>query len=318
MNFKTKKVKAKTLGEYLRQCREYSGIALPEISKFSQVQKKFILALEEGRYQDLPDSVYVKGFLKSLSLIYHIPLATLLNQYLGEQEIAKNIEKSESDAETSFSTPKFIFSPKTLLIGSLAILGILSVSYLYFQVSSLKRPPSLHIISPAEDTTVNTGAVEVLGTTESGSTVYLNNQAIVVDAKGEFRENLTLAPGSNFLTIKSVNRFGKSSEVTKSIVYQEKEIAGAATRTPAILSDALIFEITMGEQASWIEIVADGVDKFSGTMLPNAHQTIIAREKIVLTTGNAGTTRVKFNGKDLGILGKEGEVIKDIEFTPTP
>ncbi|KKW29338.1 MAG: hypothetical protein UY73_C0022G0006, partial [Parcubacteria group bacterium GW2011_GWA2_52_8] len=45
---------------------------------------------------------------------------------------------------------------------------------------------------------------------------------------------------------------------------------------------------------------------------------ITAKTKIVLTTGDAGSTRATLNGQDLGVLGKEGEVIRDIEFTPTP
>ncbi|MDP3741061.1 MAG: DUF4115 domain-containing protein [bacterium] len=316
--FKTKKVKSKTLGEYLRECREHSDLSISDIGRISQVQPKFILALEEGRYQNLPDLVYIKGFLKSLSLIYHVSSDELLAQYLGEQEIAKNIrEEIVGSGNSTFSTPKFIFSPKTLWIGCLIFLGVASISYLYFQVSSLKRPPHLDVASPHENLTVNSAVLVVEGKTESGSNVYLNNQAIVVDAHGEFRENLSLAPGSNVLTIKATNRFGQSSEVTRQIIYQEKEIAGTATGTALILPEVrkLIFQVVIGDQAAWIEIEVDGQAQYTGTMLAGSSQSAVAQEKVVLTTGNAGTTKVILNGKDLGILGKEGETIRDIEFT---
>lgn len=319
MSFKTKKVKSQTLGEYLRECREHSGLTLSDISTFSQVQPKNILALEEGRFADLPAPVYVKGFLKSLSLVFHVPADKLLIQYAAEQEIAQHIERTKADSETAvFAAPKFIFSSKTLVIGSLTIFGLLSVFYLYFQVSSLKRSPRLEIVSPETDLTTNQAVLLLQGTTEPGSNIYLNNQRIVVDAQGEFRENLSLAPGSNLLTIRAVNKFEKSNSVTRTIVYsegsrearQDKAIAGATTT-----SDGLHLEIVIDDQAAWIYLESDGTEKYAGTMLPRSRQKIAAQEKIILTTGNAGTTRVILNGKDLGILGKEGEVIRDIEFT---
>ncbi len=45
-------------------------------------------------------------------------------------------------------------------------------------------------------------------------------------------------------------------------------------------------------------------------MYPGIIQNFEAQEKINLTTGNAGSTKVIFNEKDLGALGKEGEVLK--------
>lgn len=315
--FITKKVKSQTLGEYLRSCREHSGLELSQIGQYSQVQPKYILALEEGRYKNLPALVYVKGFLRSLCKIYQIDEEKILTQYLGEHEVEQNLQVQAREVKVRFATPKFILSPKTLVIGSLAILGILSAAYLYFQVNSLRRPPPLEIFSPHEDFTSSSVVLEVKGKTEPGSIVYLNNQTIVVDAKGEFQENLSLAPGVNLLTIKAINKFGKSSEVSRSIVYPEKEIAGIATSTTATLPEQkeLTLEVIMGDEAAWISFEVDGMPQFSGTMLPHSTQTVIAKERIVLSTGNAGTTRVVLDGRNLGVLGKPGEVIKDIEFT---
>ena len=319
MSFKIKKVKSQTLGEFLRTCREKSGLSLSELAKFSQVQPKNILALEQGRFADLPAPVYVKGFLKSLSSVFHVPAEKLLVQYLAEQEVAWHLERTKAESQAPvFAAPKFIFSPKTLVIGSLIAFSFLSVFYLYFQMSSLKRSPRLDIVSPARDLTTNQAVLLLSGTTEPGSSIYLNNQQIVVDAQGEFRENLSLAPGSNLLTIRAVNKFEKVKSATRTIIYsegspvgrQEKAIAGAATA-----SDGLLLEIVIEDQAAWISWESDGAERYTGTMLPHSRQKIVAREKIILTTGNAGTTRVILNGKDLGILGKEGEAIRDIEFT---
>lgn len=323
MNFTTKRVKTQTLGEYLASLRQKSGLPLSEIAKISQVQPKYLIALEQGFLERLPPPVYVKGFLKSLAKIYGVEPQILLQQYLAEHEIAHNVKiLAESKPKLPVAIPRFILNPKTLTFGAVVLLGLLSFGYLYFQVSSLNRPPKLEVFSPEKDGIMNSSLLLVLGKAEPGSSVTLNNQPIIADANGEFRENLSLAPGSNQLVIRAVNKFGRETVLTRSIIYQEKEIAGVSTSSEASLADevreGLTLEVIIGDQAAWIYLEADGVEKYSGTMLPNSRRLIEASERIVLTTGNAGYTRVILSGEDLGILGKEGEVIRDIEFTPTP
>ena len=80
-------------------------------------------------------------------------------------------------------------------------------------------------------------------------------------------------------------------------------------------SDELTLEIAIGDSASWISVTADGREVISATMLAGSTRKITAKNRIVLTTGNAGTTRVFLNNRDLGFLGAEGEVLRDIEFT---
>ncbi|MBI4050559.1 MAG: DUF4115 domain-containing protein [Candidatus Doudnabacteria bacterium] len=318
MSFITKKVKTESLGEYLQVLRKRTGLPVSEISKVSQVQPRYLQALEEGRFQDLPAAVYIKGFLKSLAAVYRIDVNILLNQFAAEHEIAHNVETLKKPVpKLPITIPRFVLNPKTLTIAAVALLGFLSLGYLYFQISSLNRPPKLEVFSPERDVAVNSSLLLVKGETEPGSSVFLNNQPIVADANGEFRENLSLAPGPNQLVIKAINKFGQESAVSRSIVLNEKEIAGSST-VGSPLAAGLNLEVVIGEQATWIYLEADGIEKYSGTMLPNSRQTIKASDKIVLTTGNAGNTRVILDGKDLGTLGKEGEVVKDIEFTPTP
>jgi hypothetical protein len=45
-------------------------------------------------------------------------------------------------------------------------------------------------------------------------------------------------------------------------------------------------------------------------MLAGVSQTFKATEKVTITTTNAGSVRVTFNGQDVGTLGKDGEEIK--------
>lgn len=320
--FTTKKVKMRDLGEHLAACREYLELSLEESAKLAQIQPKYLRALEEGKFSDLPADVYVKGFLKKLAGIYGLEDEPTIEQYCSERGIWENLESVNADAKKrgSFAVPGFVLSKKMLTFAAIAILALSSLVYLYFQINSLHRPPQLVVADPASDGTVNSSLMTVSGKTEPGASVFLNDQEIVVDSGGVFAENLTLGPGTNQLVIKSVNKFDKQSVVVRSIFLAEKEIAGASTAgeaAAAVLPDPGFaeFGLSVGPAAAWIRVEADGREEYAGTMLRGATMKFQAQNKILLTTGNAGSTRVTWNGEDLGILGKDGEVIRDIEFT---
>lgn len=53
------------MGQILRQERERQGITLEKIASEIKVSRRYLVALEEGRKDDLPHPVYAKGFLKN-------------------------------------------------------------------------------------------------------------------------------------------------------------------------------------------------------------------------------------------------------------
>ncbi|OGE77778.1 MAG: hypothetical protein A2751_01850 [Candidatus Doudnabacteria bacterium RIFCSPHIGHO2_01_FULL_46_14] len=316
MAFKTKPVKIQTLSEQLVALRNHLGVSVQEISKVSKIPPKYLEALEQGDYASLPSPVYVKGFLKMLSRIYRASEANLAALYDAEKILNDNIKTKPEKLRNPLSS--FVFSPRTVALGGLAIAGIASLSYLYFQISSVKKPPRLEVFSPQQSGPLETSLITVAGKTEAGAAVFLNNQPVVVDVSGEFRENLSLAPGTNQLVIKAVSKFEKETVITRSVVIVEKQIAGvfdgqSASTTPEMMSGVEL-EIKIGPEASWVSIMADGRDEFTGTMLAGSARTARGNN-IKVNTSNAGSTRVILGGRDLGIMGKEGESLKDVVFT---
>jgi cytoskeletal protein RodZ len=56
---------ASSFGEYLRQQRDNREISLDQISARTRIQKKFLLALEQGRLDQLPGRTFVRGFIRA-------------------------------------------------------------------------------------------------------------------------------------------------------------------------------------------------------------------------------------------------------------
>lgn len=300
----------------MRERRSQLNFSQKEAAMATLVQVKYIEALEQGAFSDLPADVYVRGFLTSLAKIYGINRDDILEQYRVEKQINENIDGSRAQKKDSPGlVSRFVISPKTIAIMATGLVGLMSLGYLATQFRSISAPPELLILAPAENGTVNSGLLQISGETEQGAEVMINNQPIVVDAQGKFLENISLARGSNQIVFTARNKFDQETTVTRTVVFEEKTIAGAYQAAGAEEDKGLALEIAIGGEEAWLSVAADGEDVFAGVMKAGSTRKINAKERIVLTTGNAGATRVFLNNRDLGFLGEEGEVRRDIEFT---
>jgi cytoskeleton protein RodZ len=52
------------VGEYLRSVRESRGLQLDEASRVTKIGKNYLVAIEEGQFDKLPNAAYIKGFLR--------------------------------------------------------------------------------------------------------------------------------------------------------------------------------------------------------------------------------------------------------------
>jgi hypothetical protein len=67
-------------------------------------------------------------------------------------------------------------------------------------------------------------------------------------------------------------------------------------------------------ERSWLSIVADGKEVFSGTLATSQTKILEGRESARIRTGNAGGLTFTFNGKEIGVLGPRGQV-RTVVFT---
>ncbi|WP_337886245.1 helix-turn-helix domain-containing protein [Fischerella thermalis] len=54
----------KEIGAYLRQIREEKSLRIEQITAQTLIRQAFLEALEEGRYEDLPEPIFVQGFIR--------------------------------------------------------------------------------------------------------------------------------------------------------------------------------------------------------------------------------------------------------------
>ncbi len=303
--FKTKPVKIDTLGDYLKKVREKLNMDIKTVSLLTQIKPIYLQQLESGEFDKLPADVYTRGFLKNLSQLYHLPEQALIEQYEKEHGFAH-----AHSQRAKLNISRFKFTPKTIifLVSGLLFLG--AVIYVASEIGSVLTPPKLEVTEPAADNTIEGNSIVVSGVAEIGSDVTINNQAVLLDQNGEFNENVILGSGLNVVEVTAKNKFNKISTITRTINAQIPQVTPAANNPVNVV-------INVGPNPAWVSIESDGIVVSRGTMLAGSSKTFSAKEDIVVTSANAGSTQVIYNGQDLGKLGREGEVIRNVEFSST-
>lgn len=82
-------------------------------------------------------------------------------------------------------------------------------------------PPVLNITSPTDHLITNQTNCVVAGTTNDATsspvTLAVNGTTVTVNADGSFNKTVTLSEGSNTITVKSVDKAGKETSVTRTV-----------------------------------------------------------------------------------------------------
>lgn len=325
-----------TLGERLKKLRSDKRMSLGEVSRATKIRADYLEDIEESNYEKLPVDVYVKGFLRSYAEFLGVDEEILLRLYEKEKGIKKNIEKNRFPKAEKKAKPisisSFVFTPKKITITLAVILIMSGFVYLYKEIGSFASTPRLVVLGPLANTEVKGNSIYVEGMTDKDAKLFINDQPILVNDDGKFRENVTVQPGVNVINVKSINKFGKvASETVQVQADYEEKVAGDSITNPDTpntdssnpTSDTnanpspMQAELRVDPGPVWLSVEADDNLVFSGTMLSGATQIFTAQNKIVINSGRANATFIKLNGKDIGALGQDPKPIRGVTFTPT-
>ncbi len=307
MLFEQKKIQIETLSEYLSAARKNLNFSISEVSKKTGIKTSFIENLESGNFKRLPADVYVLGFLKQLAELYLIGPKELANQYKKEKGIQKHLEHESGTAGARWGKKyfkKIVITPKLLSIFFILTFITMSLLYIIWQVWSINKAPSLQIMEPENNSVIAGSAVNVQGVTDPGIIITVNDQVIFVDQKGNFQTQLGLTPGAKEITILAKNRFGKT-------VSKLLRITGASQLPED--SKQLNLKIDFSATVVLSLTIDDGIQQ-TLQFAAGDSKTFTAKQKIVLSTSDAGATKVNLNGQNIGSLGKPHEQLNNLPF----
>jgi len=323
MRFKIKKIPSlkMSIGERLKRARRRKRLSLEQIEEITKVRKRYLEDIEKNRFDNLPSDVYAKGFLFKYAQAVGVDpkeIVDLFMQDRGLEDSSKNPGQLEDLPQKGIKYPKIMITPKlaVTLISIILFLGFFG--YIFLEVKNFAKAPGLEISKPTStEMNVNSSSLEVAGKTDPGASVFINGQPIDIDLSGNFTEEIRLGNGINEINIKAKNKTNKETDKSYIISAKLPEIVVTNPQGTVLGTQTKVIDlqIEVNPNPVWLSVDVDGNRVFEGVMLKGTSQEFKAETSIVLNCGNAGSTRIILNGKDWGILGKEGEVKKGIKYT---
>jgi cytoskeletal protein RodZ len=278
-----------SVGEFLRQGREAKGLTLDEVARTTRIQLEYLKALEEGNFGKLPALVFAKGFVRA----YARSLG------LDEEDAIRRFQASAGTFYTIHQEQERLRQQQALdqckrKTSRQALVGVVVVATLSVSLLLARERGMVSVIRSAEPTTVANEAY-LTGTTDRAPGDSVGHPQSTAPATGE-----TTKPAS-FPTQPA------HSDPLAGLPVERGMPAEPTEQDLVLALEAL--------ELSWVVVQTDEASPHEALLRPGDRLTWKAKEKFVLTIGNAGGVRAELNGKPLPPFGGKGKVVRDIKLT---
>ena len=313
----------------LKELRESRHVSLRSIIEKTKLSPSVIEAIEAGNFHRLPEPVYTRAFLKAYARALDLDSEEILagyENYLAEIQQAEQI----SDILTKEKGPR---SYRRLILLIVLFVCVLSFAVLYFMQQDnlrvkengwLKRMQNITALFDTFRRETSPAKKDIFVVPEGmkgPEPVHKESQAPAETEKAEtepVEENKT-EPGNE----DTLSEAGETAETTSGEVSLEdaavkptEEVPGASLSRSEVAITKNIEETPQtlnveihARELSWLQIIKD--NELPEELFLKAGETVTrdAEKKFDIILGNAGGVAVQFQGKSLGVLGKEGEVV---------
>ncbi len=291
----------KSFGRFLKNERELRGITLGEISAATKIHIKYLQALEDERYSDLPGEVFVKGFVRSFAKAIGADGDDIISAY---DQLADKKEPSESPVPSPVSDNGGSGSILSRIILSGLLLALAAAGYFYWNQPVPETPPleiretpparpekPKFIPRPPHSPTTDFSPA-MISPPQSRPDEGGENQALDGIEKiapknekhGIIQPPMPVKPGEN------VGEGGRVSDAQTSTLKDPNN------------DEALPVKLALGisvRSSSWFQLRVDGLAEYDFILPAGAEKTFRGRNELLLTIGNREGTRLTLNGKPL-------------------
>lgn len=280
--------------EELKRTRESKGLRLEDIARRYRIRLSFLESIEGGSFEDLPEPIYTKTFIKTYAGALGVDAGPILAQY------AKHVEKTLPPAPPEEKAAAEVKGPdagKAVLawfgmLGSrvgwtfLALAVVIALGIYAFQDRPEKPVPAKTAVR--EEARLPEKPAEVKPPEEPPAQPAQQPEA----APPQAPQQQAAAPEL------------KKPEVPPAAEKREPAPAPPPPAAGGTLS--LTIEAT---EAAWVQVKADKTPAIQRLLQAGERVSAEAKEKITVDLGNAGGVQITFQGKSLGSPGKRGEVV---------
>ncbi len=299
-------VEPDSLGEYLRTERERRHVSLQDISAATKIQLKFLEALEEDRYDDLPPAPFVMGFLRAYAQCLDLDPQHIIAAY-HVQHRAQDVPVGHR-VFVSHHTARSRRISLTGLAGLVIVLGLLVGLIIHQFRSEHEAPLPPPSPEPAAEQGVATPALSHMMTSvDTAPTPQVPTglpdhklTAPVSPAPTEppqaVAEPVSVEPPGSPPTVPAPQEHAASSS-------PRQEAA-----TPLVLQVQAL-------QDTWLRVEIDGQKRHALLLTAGKNVRWQATERFVLTVGNVQGTRLTLNGQEIPLPQTRSNVVRNFLLT---
>ena len=276
-----------SFGRYLQSIRIEKGIKLEDVSKETRIRPETLIHIEEENHEQLPDVVFVKGFLRAYAKAVGADGDEAVRRYISRLEVIQKIDTTEVDLKRSSG----VFWRRVLL--SIGVLFFLIAATLY-GVSTWRNQLSQND-KPGEVTNEAAPVVTTIDESEKESDGTARSHKEPVTPETARQEDVQIAEQPTI----EVSRDDLTPEIPTASETESAE--------QPVLSGYLLQIITIEE--TWLKIGVDNKEPKEYNLFPGDQIELEAAHSYDLRIGNAGGIKISLNGKPVDLPRKSGKVV---------
>ena len=277
-------------GSYLKHERELRGVPLEEISGTTKIHIRFLQALEENKFDELPGKVFIKGYIRSYANTIGSDVEETLNIYEASVGDKPPESISESEPKTKISATKFL-GYGLICLFLVALILLIKILILDKNISDSKKPTSSTaiLIAPSKKETM----------------VKVKKDSLNVELTENNIPEISFSEEASQVTKEKVNLISLPK-----IVNEENKTDIKEGMDSKILEKSLKLTIKV-KNNSWFNLTIDNLRNEDFILAAGEEKSYWGNKVFRLTIGNKQGTDLILNGKSLVLPESKEKVVKD-------
>ena len=277
-----------SVGSFLKQKREGQGLSLDQVASLTRIQSKFLHALEEETFADLPEQVFTRGFVRTYARSLGINEEDALRRFSeassafyerGLQEQQQVSLKIQEERQGKLNRNLVIGITVVILIA----LGLFLPRQQQTSTPSTSQETAGSAPSPSRSTEQEDRPID---------------QEIAAPQEGTPEETVVM---------ESPTAVPSAPETVAPPTDVDKKTPNPAAST----NNPMVLELE-AKQLTWVVVKSDDEQPHEALLQPGQRATWEGHSQFTLTLGNAAGVVVRLNGEPRGPFGKPGQVVREV------
>lgn len=307
-----------SVGEFFKQVRETKGLTVDDVASKTRIRPDFVKALEEGNFAKLPDQVFARGFVRSYARSLGLDEEDAMHRFVQsagafydkqDERERLRLKQAEDERRKKANRKVVVAAVGVALLGLVLLLNREQSSVVVSRplpepAPSKVKPPALPPKSarePVAPSSSQNPLVSVGGEKLDADKSTGGEPLPFPPVAAPPTSSAPVAPSAPSEPVAPASRPSVASHQTTGLSLDE--LASASV--------PLVLELE-AQELSWVVVQIDGGSPQEALLRAGERAKWKAKDRFIITLGNAGGVRVELNGKPQGPFGPSGKVARDI------